>query len=284
MEAVYLNNEDLNKYKSIGKGTEAKVYKVNNEYLYKIYTIPLRANKNDVDNNDYQIDNDGVKVVTDIKKTSVKNVDPYPYYIDASGVKKVYSEKVIYDAMERQKNIKGTYLPQAPIYVDGKFKGCVLKNHNHYINMHSMFLLPKKTKLQILSKLLVKVKELTDNNIYHCDLCNYKTDEYTHSNVLINPLTLNTEIIDVDGKSTVYSKTYNDILYNRTYLNFNLLTIKYLYDIDFSKELSNEDIDSLIEHLIDLTHLDYKTVYDILDYTYTTYEKNDELLRKLKRN
>lgn len=283
MEAIYLNKNDLDKYKLIGKGTEAKVYKVNSNYLYKIYTIPLRE-KNTDKNGIYTIDEDGVKVVNSKGRASIKNVDPYPYYIDYSGVKKVYDANVIYDAINRQKNIKGTFLPLAPIYLDGKFKGCVLKNHNHYINMHSLFLLPKKVKLTILSNLLKKVKELTDNNIYHCDLCNYKVDEYTHSNVLINPFNLNTEIIDVDGKSTVYAKTYNDTLYNRTYLNFNLLAIKYLYDIDYDKELQEEDIDNIIIDLMDLTKLSYKDIYDILDYNCTTYEKNNDLLLKLKRN
>ena len=129
MDAIYLNKEDLENYKLIGKGTEAKVYRVNNNTLYKIYTIPLREKDNHRDGN-YIVDEDGVKVVVNKGNASIKNIDPYPYYVDASGVKKVYDANVIYDAMKRQENIKGTSLPQAPIYLDGKFKGCVLKNHN----------------------------------------------------------------------------------------------------------------------------------------------------------
>ena len=283
MNSVHISEKDLDKYKLIGKGTEAKVYKVNSDLLYKIYTIPLRDENKDV-NGIYTVDDEGVKVVNSKGKVSIKNVDPYPYYIDHSGVKKVYDQRVIYDAMQRQENINGTTLPLAPIYLDGKFKGCVLKRHHPYINMHSLFLLPKSTKLKILSNLLKKVKELTDNNIYHCDLANYKVDEYTHSNVLINPFTLNTEIIDVDGKSTVYSKQYNQSLCNTTYLNYNLLLIKYLFDIDYDKDIQHDDVDLIIEELMDVSKLDYDTVYDILDYQCTTYEKNNDLLLKLKRN
>ena len=283
MDAIHISKKDLNNYKLIGKGTEAEVYKAGKDYLYKIYTIPLREKEDEI-NGVYTVDDEGVKVVNSKGKASIKNMDPYPYYVDAAGVKKVYDQRVIYDAMERQKNITGTTLPLAPIYLDGKFKGCVLKNHHPYINIHSLFLLPKNTKLKILSNLLKKVKELTDNNIYHCDLANYKVDEYTHSNVLINPFNLNTQIIDVDGKSTVYSKKYNKALYNRTYLNFNLLAIKYLYDIDYDKDYQDEDIDSLISELMEITGLGYNILYNILDYQYTTYEKNEELLLKLKRN
>ena len=172
MEKVSITTEDISSLKLIGEGTEAKIYKKDNDTLYKIYTSPINEEHKPIIKPsfiyDYVIDEDNVKVVQKNKKIiNTTNANPYPYYLDNNGVKTIYDAHVIYEATLRQPHITKTDLPKGVIYLDGKFNGCILKNHKHTTDLHNMYFLPRKIKLRILLELLEKLKELTDNNIYH---------------------------------------------------------------------------------------------------------------------
>ena len=282
MEAIYLNKDDIKNLKKVGKGTEGEVYKKDRNTLYKIYTRPLNSEDsiNYINNNN--LDEFGVRI--NDKSTKVyNNFEPYPYYLDDNGIKKVYDENVIFEAIKRQKNVFMSDLPKAPIYVDGKFDGCVIKKHNFSTDLHNTSFLPIRKKLQILKELLEKVKELTDNYIYTVDLANYKRDNISHSNILVNIFNFNTNIIDLDGKSTVYSKDFNYNLYKKCYICYSSLVMKYLYEYDTYDEIMDIEYDYIIGKLIEKTKLDYNSIVDILDYNVNTYEKNNKLLSKIKR-
>lgn len=250
MQEVNLSNKDIDRIrkKYIGCGKEGNVYKVNKDYLYKIYTIELENNYllNNSYKQDYMLDSDGTKVIKSYKNClhNVKEVSPY--YIDIHGVKRIYDESVVNKAIERQKYVKLTSLPLAPIFVNKRFKGCVLKYHKGYTDIHNLAFLPYKVKLKILKQLLEKLKELNDNYIYPIEISNYKTDINTHSNILINPFTLNTEIIDLDAKSTIYTDSYNKYLSILSYYKYTSLAIKLLIDVDIeiddSQDFSEDDV------------------------------------------
>lgn len=291
MEEINLTLNEFNKLKKryVGNGKEGNVYKYNRNYLYKIYTIPLRYGDIPLFNSynyEYKIDDDGTKIITGHNKFNKHSLitDPYPYYLDNYGVKRIYNESVIINAMKRQLNIKLSTLPLAPLYIDNRFRGCILKNHQGYTDLHNMSFLPYKTKLKILKELLEKVKELNDNYVYPVELSNYKTDNNSHSNILINPITLNTEIIDLDGKSTVYTDTFNKNLSKISYNKFTSLVIKLLYDIDIEisegQDIYEDDSDFLNDNLMK-KGIDYNVAISIINQDYYDYKNNNELLNYL---
>lgn len=275
MEKINIKATDLEKIKKhiIGYGTEANIYKMNNDYLYKIYTIPLKCGDQPVmaSASQYRLADDNTKIIDDynLLKGQFNSMNSYPYYIDRYGVKKIYDDSVIVEAMERQKNITKTSLPVCPLYISNKFRGCVLKYHKHYTYISYIKIFPKRIQLKIMAELLNKIKELTDNNIYPIDLNNI-------NNILINPLTLNTEIIDIDGKSTVYCETYNGNLYNIVYYCFNSLILNLVYDFNI-EEYSIEDLDYIIANL-KKRHFDDEYINLIIDGNLNTYEKSKSFL------
>lgn len=275
MDKIVLNKEELEHIKKhiIGYGNEGNIYKMNNHYLYKVYTIPLKCGDTPIIDKPgkYRLADDNTKIIDSVKELNgcFNNINSYPYYLDSNGVKKIYDETVIYEAIKRQEKISNTALPIMPLYIANKFRGCILKYHKGYFNIGYLKYFTKNKQQQILKLLLNKIKELTDNYVYDIDLDNL-------DNILIHPLTLNTEIIDLDGKSTVYSASFNDNLYKQVYYAFSKLVLNLVYNFDLEK-YCEEDIDSIVNYF-EHNNITPEIIQMILDGNIDSYDKNKQFL------
>ena len=127
------------------------------------------------------------------------------------------------------------------------------------------------------------IEELLKNNIYHIDLCNspfiknstYNNKKRTyniesgHSHVLVNPITLSTHLIDLDGKSTVYTEK-SSLSFTRKSLDSlaNLIT-EFLFNIENVDEYELDELINILEkngatsYIIDvLIHKNYDNIND----------------------
>ena len=217
---IILTEDDIRKLKNkfIAAGTEGRVYRLGNGLLYKLY----RSHE---------------ELIKEIGSNGDKLVDS------------LYSDTNILTAMERQKNVHLTALPQCPIYdYKDKYIGCVLKDHGLCMPIHSITMLPRKKQISIIKQLLSAVKELCDNNIYPQDLATKEIEGKPHTNILIK-LSGKPEIIDLEGKSTVYSKEKNENLEYLTYVSLTALISEILYDIDAKEERDYTDTEFEIKKL-----------------------------------
>lgn len=242
--AVYLKRSEVLKLKKklIGKGTDGCVYDMGNGYLFKIYhdvsffsNIKVHSHLLD------KFEDEDIKIAQRGMYSFLKENCPYFKYVDSEGVR-IRGDHAIYLAMEKQKNIKRTSLPLAPIYVDSRFKGCVLKKHAFHLHLHSLMCLPKEYKSKILLSIIDNVDELLSSNIYHLDIANFPNDKsrISHSNILVS-LSGVPQLIDVDGKSAVYLENDNSYLYQICIRGLNFLILKFYYDIDIPDEVFEED-------------------------------------------
>ncbi len=289
MKAVYITEKQLEniKKRKIGEGKEAHVYNAGEGLLFKIYKHAGVVTLNTPVVNGI-IDQDGVRIAKKgihIKPAEVEIMTTR--YIDMEGVR-LYSAAAIEKASLRQENIKHTSLPLAPLYLDGgnyyRFLGCVLKYFKCYFELHKIWeSLPAEYKIKLLEKVRIYVRELCDNYIYHMDLSNKSTGEFakllSHSNILVS-LTLNPQIIDVDGKSTIYLEKKSPEHESNTYGELSLLFLELLFDLDFDKDnIDFNEIeyihrllkakkmpDELIEPLVDL-RADDEILGKVLEYT-----------------
>lgn len=255
MEPIYLSSGDLEKLKNkqIGMGSEAIVYNAGRGVLYKIYhnDISRKISSGLFDERmikRYPSDDSDIKIVSEIKDIiPMRHIDKYFSYYDKENVR-IHRNNAILMAIERQNKIEHTSLPIAPIFHENENKllGCALKHHKRHYNLHSFSLLPRKTKIEILKKLLRNVEELLNANIYHVDLANKKVDKLSHSNVLLS-LSLEPQIIDIDGRSAIYTEkpeesldenekkhliSRNQHLYNTSLASFSALLLDFIYGED----------------------------------------------------
>jgi hypothetical protein len=150
--------------------------------------------------------------------------------------------------------------------------------------------LPFALKRKIMKKVLYNVKELMDNYIYHIDLDNSpftknscytndegKTELVGHSHVIINPVTLKPQLIDLDGKSTVYTDSYSKKLEHQSLASFNRLMIEFMLGIDLDEYKDEEDLSYILEKIgIDIEYIDmlvsnnmtYEDLNNFLDSTH----------------
>lgn len=261
---LYLKEEDLKNLKEIGRGTDGIVYKPKNSKneLYKIYYNKVE-NKNKptileaVDSNGVRIHNPEHKFTTVAKQKKYQTK-----YIDQEGVK-IYGIGAVEKAIERQENIKRTQLQKRPIYIDGHFHGTVLYHHKRQMPFYLLKSFPKKTQTRVLKELLQSEEELLDNYIYHIDLGLQPRTNYKTANVLLSCFGLHPNIIDIDGKSAIYTEGYNENLYYQSLGSYKTLVAQILFDIDllkleeedleFKKEFlqqqyPNQDIETIISH------------------------------------
>jgi len=241
MNPLFISSKDLQNLKVIGKGQEGTVYQLNKQQLIKVYHSYV----------DYKIaiipplyDKEGVNIAP------VKNVVSHALkrnivqYIDKDGVRLARID-AIRRAIARQKNISFTKLPQNLVYVDGKMKGCLLYNHSFSANIYQVCHFPYSMRLKLMKDLLVKVKELTDNYIYHVDLCQHPTSDSNNANVLLTPW-FKPEIIDIDGRAAIYSDKKNDECLKRTELSLAVLIIEILSRELIDSYIDEDDVDGII--------------------------------------
>ena len=162
----------------------------------------------------------------------------------------LYSVDNIVRASNRQSLIKNTSLPLGPLYIDERFCGCVLKYHKHYTDIYNVNIFSRKFKMMIVRKLINYVEELTDHNIYHLDLNNKDELHLGQSNVLFSFLG-SVQIIDLDGKSTVYTDNFNHNFYQLSLQSLLNLIIDLLFDFDYAGEdIMEADINYLENRLL----------------------------------
>lgn len=165
-----LTEQSISKLKLVNKGTDAKLYKLSNNLLLKLYYTDKKiiSNNNDED-------------VKTTKPTKFNNSTTFmSYCYDKNGVRLGY-DKIIEMAKSKQFTIKNTILPINPVYINHHFRGCILKYYHNYYPISSFAFLPKSTKLKIIKKLLLKIKELLNNNIYPIDLYNKQDSNSAHN-------------------------------------------------------------------------------------------------------
>jgi hypothetical protein len=115
--------------------------------------------------------------------------------------------------------------------------------------------LPMGAKLKIMNSVIDDLDELMQNYVYHRDLSNspfagvgYKDEngkqvyEQGHSHVLVNPLTLKTNIIDLDGKSTIYTERESKDLKEQCIRELLVLVFEYLFALQLYDYVPTEDI------------------------------------------
>ena len=286
LEPIYLKREsfDMLKKYEIGHGTDGGVYRVGDGQLIKIYHKRIKT----IDELEITDDSD-MKFYN--KDTIVHKFDkePITYFRYSDEDIKIRSKDAIFRAIERQESITRTHLPKNVVYINGHFAGCVLQ-YIKGIQIHKLHFLPLSKRKQIMKEVLISVKELLDNYIYHVDLSNSPyskklfinnegvTEHLGHSHVLVNPFTLKPNIIDLDGKSTVYMEHYSSDYEELCMYNLSVLLIEFLlglntddYDFEFNEfeklasDLSDMGIEK--EFIDDLSKYELKIdqAFDLVD-------------------
>ncbi len=214
-----LTEEKIKKLKLVNKGTDAKLYKLSNNLLLKLYYTDKKVILNNNDDDD----------VKTTKPTRFNNSTTFmSYCYDANGVRLGY-DKIIEMAKRKQFEIKNTILPINPVYINHHFRGCIIKYHHNYYPISCFSFLPQKAKLKILKNLLAKIKELLNNNIYPIDLYNKQNSNLPHNNIVIN-FSLNSQIVDLDGKSVAYTEKFNPEFYKKSLFELSTLLLEFLFD------------------------------------------------------
>ena len=104
--------------------------------------------------------------------------------------------------MSKQKWLRKNSLPQAMVYVDGYCVGYILKHHKNMVNLYDYLqghTLPTERAHQIVTQVGESVRELMGSAIYH--------DDFTARNIMYNPDTGATEIIDFEDCVRSYDET-----------------------------------------------------------------------------
>lgn len=254
-----IDKNDISKMNLIGSGTDGFVYKYNNKYLVKIYRSFLKTVDEDSPMKIYNIG--------DYKKMTNNYNNGIGYY-DNENVR-LMAKDGLKKAIEKQENVKLTQLPTDIVYIDNKFSGCLVTKVRG-VQIHKLSFLPMSFKMRIVEKLIDKLKELYANNIYHVDLSNSPFVEtafynennklefkYGHSHVLVDLKSLTPYLIDLDGKSTKYTESFNEHYYEQSLHNLFYLVVEFLVgsrlDDELIEELNNRGFDCYVDKLYDET-------------------------------
>ncbi len=240
--SIYLTKKDVQdlEHSKIAAGSEGTIYRIQKGVLYKIYhnysdEIFLK--------NSPVYDEDGVNIADYKRKNQIVRKDNILRYIDQEGIR-LTREEALYKAIERQKDIHQTFLPENVIYVNGRVKGCVLHEHAHALKIHRIETFPLRYRLSILKELLNKERELIEHNIYHIDLAQRPTNELPNTNVLFQFPNV-PQIIDLDGHSAIYTEFFSDKALKRTEDSFAMLVMEILTQMNLETYLDNMDISGL---------------------------------------
>lgn len=269
IEPLFLTTADIEKMKKkkleLGRGTDGIVFRTGKfktrNRLYKIY-----HNHSTSYDCLYQTvyDDEGVNIADNRRYFRMTNASRFKTnYYNKDGVR-IYGIDAVYKAIERQENIHLTHLQKRPIMVDDHFRGTVLHYHRHHIPIYNMHIFPLSLQLDIFKQLILAVEELIDNNIYHIDLSLKPETDYREANVLISikrhPAPA---IIDVDGKSAIYTEEPN-----KEYKTLSLKTLKslitnILFEINY-QEIEELDFDYIESKLRDIG-INFDIISQILD-------------------
>lgn len=255
MEGIDITKEEVRDLKEVGNGTEGRVFRYNNKTLLKLYRSQLK--------NIFRTDSKYNKYIKIYNKDTLKLDKSYEYisYFINNGDEdlRIKNRDGLKMAIDRQKFITRSTLPLDIVYIDGIFAGCLLKKLNG-IQIHKLSGMSFKYKKSIIRNLLIDIEELLANYVYHIDIANSPhavslfMDENNnlkvkkgHSHVLVNPITKKTNLIDLDGKSTIYMERYNYDLEEKCLMNLTRLIVEFLFKID-TEEI--RDVDEVYYELL----------------------------------
>lgn len=253
-ESIKLSSKDFEKHlkKEVGHGTDGYIMHYRKDELIKIYYRKLFDFLKNAKSMEQKI---RVYQKSQFIPKYNESINHYTFINNEEMKIKLQSKDIIELIKEKQQNIKRTNLPQDNVYIDGIFVGFLLKEAKG-IPIHYLTGLPTKLKKLILMDVLNSIKELMDNGIYHIDLNNSpysKTsvivdkhnnilEKAGHSHVLVNPISFKTSIIDLDGKSAIYTEK-NSEKYERICLSgLTDLIIEFLFAIDLD-EYNDTDLE-----------------------------------------
>ena len=279
----YLTKDEvirLKKKKEIGRGTDGRVIKISNRDLIKLYhdayerimkektSLAQPANKEEDDVKIYKIGS-----TKDYAPESSDNMRYYRAEEDGS-ITRLNHKEALERAIERREEIKRSKLPEGMVYIDGKLAGCTLIPQKG-IPIHKLIgILPFKEKVIILLDVLKSVKELTDHYIYPIDLDNspytskarYDDKPVGHSHVLVTLVPLKTNIIDLDGKSTIYTDFESKKFKDMTYQSFKRLMDEVLFEINHDNEYEPFELESIYYEKNVPEEYISKLIYGVLDH------------------
>lgn len=289
---INLTKEEIDNLlkQELSHGTDGRVMRFDRKRMIKLYHKYVNWFKGQYHLNNQNDDDVKLYSIGDYKKKS-DIFDMFTFYISEDNgefIRIRNGSAAIASARERQQRVKNTRLPQNAVFIDGKFIGCILIAIKG-IQIHKLIGLPFSLKKKIMKKVLYNVKELMDNYIYHIDLDNspYTKDNYFvndegkienvgHSHVLINPITLKPQLIDLDGKSTVYTDAYSKNLENQSMASFNRLMIEFLLGIDLDEYKNEEDLTYILSQIgIDVEYI------DLLATNSMNYEQAEDFLNNV---
>lgn len=281
--------EDIKKRKKkLGAGVDGAVYGMDFKTAFKFYhsdSSGIIIPKSE----DIKIiyDEDGVNrtsIKEMMKRTNDRYINPIRF-IDSDGVI-LGREDAILRAIEKQKDVKLTYLPQKiikRITTEGSIRvvGCAYRRYHTrfsiYVASHHPLLRKRK---EIMFKLYVKFKELIDNNIYPITLV--QKDKINPSgrngaNVLLS-LDLEPLFVDLDGISAIYTDSFSEYYYKKALNDFSTLAMEVISGLDYDSD-GVQDIEQDIADLVDR-----QIPYDIArDFYYEDgFSTEEQVLRLLK--
>lgn len=230
---IYLDKVELEQLSSmqINSGIDGTIYRLNNGTLYKIYHphMPIKQ----LVSVQSGLDSEGVRI---FRKEDFRQ--PMSYLHNPENYIKLRAEDAIKMAMTKQKDIKLTTLPLGCIYVNNRFKGTVLKDFRYALSIYSLKNLPYPIRLKVVRQILQRLKELWKYNIYPIDLA---CKPYHKSNILLK-YNLVPEIIDLDGRSTIYCDCFISEFYQKSIYSFQCLMLELLYDFPISESYTALEI------------------------------------------
>ena len=287
-KALLVSDKDLKELKKIGHGSDGTVYKYKKNQLIKLYhkNVENIVTQNQSDD-DIKIYKKGENISNNYYANDLKY---YSYDKEENEAIKLLPKEGIFKAIERRNDIKLTSLPTGVVYLNGHFAGCLLEKQ-HGIQIHKLTGMPLSIRTKIFENVLNAEEELLKNNIYHIDLSNspYTKKEITlpngqrtitgHSHILVNPITLNTSFIDLDGKSTIYTEKENDGLKEASLNGLTILALEFLLQLDY--EEYKEDPERMYGPLKEIIN-DHELV-DKLVYQEESLEDLKTLVKTLKK-
>ena len=235
-------NDLIVKGKKIGQGTDGVCYRQGKK-VYKIYHTSHKVNLVAP----IVLDSSGVRVPNkeDFKtmKTSYGSIIQYVTEDET----RLSTENGLLKAIELGNSIKGTNLPSDIIYINGVARGCVYPYYKHVSSIHKSYRRSLKTRLKICMSLYEKVKELVDNNIYPIDLAQKSRERLFDKRKCNVFLSFRNEpiIIDLDGKSALYTETHNKTFEEKTCHSLMTLMLEIITREDLQEDMNDEDFDTV---------------------------------------
>jgi len=279
---INLTSEDIEYIKKhkklVGKGVDGAVYNIGGNVLYKIYhnsTSEILLNNNAI------YDSEGVNISGVMPfRGRVSKVNNIINYVDHDDVT-LSREEALIKAIEKQKYIKHTMLPQGIIKRNNRIIGCVYKKYNTIWGIYAASFLPLEYRYKICKRVIYKVQELIDNNIYLTTLAQ-KNEllpfSKKDSNILLD-YKLEPLIIDLDGISALYSDNFIESKYRIALGSLSKLVLEIItkrdLDYDFLEYYKEDYIELLQRYNIDL---DY--ILKFYDYGYLEVEELKNVLIK----